>query len=249
MKKKLFYLLVIGIVFNSCKKEDDVAAPNNTNNTTTPVANFNFTGANAPAPRLISFSNTSSNSSSYNWDFGDGSNSSLKNPTHLYADGGNYSVTLTANGEDSKQDVIAKTISIEEKPSRMKITGLWVLKMPMTNSNGAGWDTFDGPDVYFTLTKDGQTYISSNYYSNITSASLPLVYTADFPFTITYISSKHTITLYDYEVVGVIDDLIGGWHFWPNSFMPTNGTDDYPSTIELGTSSSAIHIRLYVEWL
>ena len=42
------------------------------------------------------FSNTSSNATSYSWDFGDGTSSTEANPTHTYAMGGTYSVTLAA---------------------------------------------------------------------------------------------------------------------------------------------------------
>jgi PKD repeat protein len=36
------------------------------------------------------------------WDFGDGTNSNIQNPTHLYLNAGNYHVTLTvSNSVDS----------------------------------------------------------------------------------------------------------------------------------------------------
>jgi PKD repeat protein len=42
------------------------------------------------------------------WDFGDGTNSPLKNPTHAYQTGGNYTVNLTA-WNDLGSDTISKT--------------------------------------------------------------------------------------------------------------------------------------------
>lgn len=45
---------------------------------------------------VVSFTNTSSNATSYTWSFGDGNSSTLTNPTHTYATDGVYTVTLTA---------------------------------------------------------------------------------------------------------------------------------------------------------
>ncbi len=44
----------------------------------------------------VTFTNNSTGATSYDWDFGDGNNSTLANPTYTYAAGGNYTVTLTA---------------------------------------------------------------------------------------------------------------------------------------------------------
>jgi PKD repeat protein len=38
-------------------------------------------------------------SPTYAWDFGDGSTSSVENPTHLYAAAGTYTVTLIVTNE------------------------------------------------------------------------------------------------------------------------------------------------------
>ena len=45
----------------------------------------------------VQFTNTSSGADAYNWDFGDGNSSSAFAPTHVYANAGEYVVTLTAS--------------------------------------------------------------------------------------------------------------------------------------------------------
>jgi len=59
----------------------------------------------------FTFTNTSTNSDSYTWDFGDGNESTEMNPTHSYLDVGNYTVTLKATkaGESSE---ITKTVTV-----------------------------------------------------------------------------------------------------------------------------------------
>ncbi len=50
------------------------------------------------APFTVNFTNGSSNSNSYWWDFGDGTTSTVLNPTHTYTAFGNYTVRLVADG-------------------------------------------------------------------------------------------------------------------------------------------------------
>ena len=49
-------------------------------------------------PSTVNFTNSSNNATSYLWDFGDGSTSTLANPTHVYTQLGVYDVTLIALG-------------------------------------------------------------------------------------------------------------------------------------------------------
>ena len=59
-----------------------------------PNAGFTFTTNNLTA----TFTNNSSNASTYLWNFGDGISSAAVNPIHTYAAAGTYNVTLTAVG-------------------------------------------------------------------------------------------------------------------------------------------------------
>lgn len=49
----------------------------------------------------------------YQWDFGDGTISTLKNPTHTYTTAGSYDITLIAQGYCGFSDPIKKTICVE----------------------------------------------------------------------------------------------------------------------------------------
>lgn len=72
-----------------------------------PKADFTFDASQAQT----SFSNTSQNSDSYSWDFGDGSSSSDQNPTHEFALPGTYEVKLVAS-KCGLSDTITKQITI-----------------------------------------------------------------------------------------------------------------------------------------
>ena len=70
-----------------------------------PVANFSSNVTNGYAPLSVQFNDSSENAATWNWDFGDGANSTQLNPTHTYSAAGTYTVNLTVsngNGMDSK---------------------------------------------------------------------------------------------------------------------------------------------------
>jgi hypothetical protein len=69
-----------------------------------PVAGFSGTPTSGTAPLQVVFTNTSTGSGSFVWNFGDGhtlTTSSFGNVTNTYTRGGNFTVILTANGNGS----------------------------------------------------------------------------------------------------------------------------------------------------
>ncbi|MDD3877915.1 MAG: PKD domain-containing protein [Bacteroidales bacterium] len=54
---------------------------------------------------------------SWQWDFGDGTTSTLQNPTHVYADGGTYNVILTVTSNTGCTSSISKPVTIYYKPA------------------------------------------------------------------------------------------------------------------------------------
>ena len=85
-----------------------------------PVVNFNFPSGNICPNSAVLFTDSSTSLTGgvlYFWDFGDGGTDSSQNPTHIYAVGGTYSVTLTVFNSDSCPSSISKTISILASPN------------------------------------------------------------------------------------------------------------------------------------
>lgn len=56
---------------------------------------------------------SSSNATSYQWSFGDGSSSTMMNPSHTYAGTGNYTVELISTTADGCSDTITQVISVQ----------------------------------------------------------------------------------------------------------------------------------------
>jgi PKD repeat protein len=64
-----------------------------------PVAHFTATPRTGTAPLSVAFTNTSTGTfTTQSWNFGDGSVSTLANPTHVYAASGLFTVALTVTG-------------------------------------------------------------------------------------------------------------------------------------------------------
>ena len=65
-----------------------------------PIADFSYSGAEESAPADIQFENQSKKGESYEWNFGDGSQSTEASPSHSYSSSGNYTVELKAKKGD-----------------------------------------------------------------------------------------------------------------------------------------------------
>jgi PKD repeat protein len=74
----------------------------------------------------VQFTDTSSGASTWDWDFGDGSRASVRNPMHTYAVRGTYTVVLwVGNGVNWSQGV--KTVTViplvrKHLPRRQTVT-------------------------------------------------------------------------------------------------------------------------------
>lgn len=78
-----------------------------------------FTGTpliSCVAPLTVTFSNTTTGASSYQWNFGDGNTSSTAAPVHTYTSTGNYTVTLITTNANGCRDTLIKQqyIKIQE---------------------------------------------------------------------------------------------------------------------------------------
>jgi PKD repeat protein len=76
-----------------------------------PMANFSANPTSGNVPLTVLFTDLSQNATSYNWNFGDGANSTLQNPVHTYSTNGTYTVNLTAMNSYGSSSKIA-TINV-----------------------------------------------------------------------------------------------------------------------------------------
>jgi PKD repeat protein len=78
-----------------------------------PSPSFSGTPLSGPAPLNVTFTDHSSNATSWSWQFGDGGTSTLESPTYLYNATGIYSVTETAyNANGSSSYTVTNYITV-----------------------------------------------------------------------------------------------------------------------------------------
>lgn len=140
----------------------------------------------------VTFTNTTTGATSYNWDFGDSQSSTLANPIHHYTTGGSYTVTLEAsNGQcaSTHSEVIEVTVSIAEFSNGSSVTaypnpsnGKFFLNIKGGNLNNVTLSSYDATGKLISTTAIGKMNTATTI--KIEMPSLPagvyhMVLTAD----------------------------------------------------------------------
>ena len=137
-----------------------------------PVASFSY---KTEHPLKVVLTNNSSNATSYQWNFGDGTTSTEKNPTHRYNGKGVYKITLTAKN-NSKSNTYNTNVTIEE-PTKCYLSGYVISKVPKQN------------EYYQIRFTDQYTFSPDNFgttaWTLLSNANLPKTYTFSSPKQIT----------------------------------------------------------------
>jgi len=86
-----------------------------------PTASFTYTPSSPTDLDTITFDASDSfdpdgTIANWTWNFGDGSESYEKNPTHKYEDNGTYTVTLTVTDDKGATDTVSKQIEVLNEP-------------------------------------------------------------------------------------------------------------------------------------
>ena len=149
---------------NGCTQSGNITV----NDTPGPTAGFTFSNVcvNSPA----TFTNTSTNGVSYDWNMGDGNTSTQTSPTHTYTTAGTYSVRLIVTSSIGCRDTITQDITILPLPvidfSAPPVTGCSPVIGIFTNNNplpggtclwnlGDGTTSTDCNSVTHTYTNPG----------------------------------------------------------------------------------------------
>jgi PKD repeat protein len=168
MKRNLLIFTAIfgAVILTTCKKDDPA-----------PVANFVPSKTTAAVNTAITFTNSSTNATSYLWSFGDGNSSAEMNPSHTYTTAGTFTVLLTATGKGGSNST-SKDITITYPPLEGNWTGSFYMfstNWPFNFLNVSQSGT--ALDGYFQFT-DGSGYTEFSSSSKITGKSFNIKWSA-----------------------------------------------------------------------
>jgi PKD repeat protein len=86
-----------------------------------PTATFTATPTSGNAPLTVAFTDTSTGSpTTFAWNFGDGTTSSTRSPSHTYTAAGQYTVTLTATNAGGSSTSAPTTIVVNSPPPTLR---------------------------------------------------------------------------------------------------------------------------------
>ncbi|MBQ3673970.1 MAG: PKD domain-containing protein [Paludibacteraceae bacterium] len=103
MKKVFLFaslIAMVAVLATSCKSKEEA-----------PKALFSYSDAGLE----VTFQNLSKNADSFVWNFGDGETSTEKDPVHVYADYGDYTVTLTAQNAAGAKHTYEEEINLVQR--------------------------------------------------------------------------------------------------------------------------------------
>ena len=150
----------------------DVVTKNNYVNIILPRANFAMSDSFSTCPPLIvAFTNTSTGAVSRSWDFGDGTSSTLDNPSHFYSISGIFTVKLTITGPGGCTDIKTKQIEIRGPRGSFTYTNTIGCKPLATNFKASTqdnlsfiWDFNDGTLITTTDSVISHPYTNTGIY-------------------------------------------------------------------------------------
>jgi len=173
----------------------------------TPNANFNIGSSANNCGLTINFNNTSSMSSgtitAYNWNFGDGTTSSLENPSHTFSNPGTYSVTLIVGSPHGCYDTTMNVVTVNPQPTVVFNfnNSCQFAPISFTENSNIQQGTINQWNWTFG---DGTSSSSSNpthIYSTPGTYSVSLTVTSNFGCTA---SQTQLVTIYDKPVANYI---------------------------------------------
>ncbi|MCO6499965.1 MAG: PKD domain-containing protein [Vicingus serpentipes] len=230
-----------------------------------PVIGFNV--ADVCHGTTSKFNNTTTGGATYSWDFGDGSNSNVFSPQHLYADTGTYTVTLIATSGAGCVSTITRSTRVKYVPTAnfvgIELNGCPPLNetfinntTPLDPSFSYFWDFGDGTSsnladsaIYHTYPYTGSYTVSLRVtLDNCSDTMKRINYITVHPVPDARFTANPTIVDIYNPLINFTDFSLGAdkW-FW--DFGDTTGAvEQHPAHVYTDTGSFTVWLRVENEF-
>jgi PKD repeat protein len=204
----------------------------------TPVANFEVDSDTSCELYPVSFTNLSTNETSWEWGFGDGGSSNVENPIYQFSDSGSYNVTLMVYGDGGCGDTITLATPIVIYPSPIAAFSYVNIQNPDPLSGTVEFTNESiGADSYLWQFGDGSasTEIDPTYrYFQIGTFN-------------TYLIAYNDFGCVDTAFQGVEVEYFKGLHI-PNAMNPGHPNFEVANFVPKGVGLETYHILIYDAW-
>lgn len=201
-----------------------------------PIASFSSDETNGCAVLCINFNNTTQNSISQTWSFGDNGSSTQSSPNHCYNKTGSYHVTLTVTDNNGCSNTLTQNNYITVHPD--PVASFTATPQPASilnptiyfNANTtavSAWMWSFGDVISGTSTESNPQYT----YADTGNYEVQLIVINEF-------GCKDTIT----EIVRINPDYV---LYVPNTFTP-NGDGQNETFMPLGIGVDSEHFEFYI---
>ncbi|MEL7120442.1 MAG: PKD domain-containing protein [Bacteroidota bacterium] len=153
MNKKLLVFLLGMFVLVACDNDDPEPQPQ-PQPSNPPQAAFTVATENLVA----TFTNTSTDATSFQWDFGDGNTSTEQNPMHTYAEGGTHTVKLTATNANGSSEATQEVSVMEPYKTSGFLIGSQVQSSAGVSYFGGYFEELPSGDIDMTQTTAYQRF-------------------------------------------------------------------------------------------
>jgi YVTN family beta-propeller protein/parallel beta-helix repeat protein len=213
-----------------------------------PVANFSSNVISGYSPLFVQFTDLSENADGWDWDFGDGVNSTEQNPAHIYSSAGNYTVKLTVSNSNGTASKLAAVNVLEKtKGPYAYITNYFnntvsvidtatnnVVDTVNVGSNPFGVAVSpDGTNVYITNLGSGNVSVidaaTNNVIATVNAGKRPYGIAVSPEGSKVYVTNEYSGT------VSVIDIAT-------NSVVATLPVGSWPSGIAVNPDGKAVYV-------
>ena len=191
----------------------------------------------------VNFLNSSSNATSYRWNFGDGTSSTMYEPTHRYSTPGTKTVTLYAYNNNNDMDSYSRDVRVDAYSAY--ISRIVVTDWPSRN-NGNVWDQFatastKHPDIFFKISASGTVLFTSQVIDDCIHPDDGGTTSPSFTVGQTFVPMSYTITFYDEDSLENVE--MGGGTF---NLVELGRSTNHGSVLSL--TGGGFSFKIYVTW-